>query len=281
MRSKLDLNDVRLFTAAAHTGSFSAAAKELSIPVSTVSRSLTRLEKHLGLLLVQRGPSGLHLTDAGREYLDSCEQAMQSIKDGGDFLDRHRASPSGLIRIACPTTFGSAAIAPLIGQLTAEHPELRIHVEPYVSEYGEEPDTDVDVHFKMFPPRDSMRRVRTFPPSKRGLYASRDYISRAGEPMDPQQLAGHRCIGSTSDPEAVQWHLTKGDNSVVVNHSTFHVTTPDPLIHRQLALDSVGIAPLSLWLAKDVSVRDRLVQVLPEWSPSSVPLYALFPVRQT
>ena len=69
--NNLDLNDVRTFVEVAEAGTLTAAAKELKCPASTPSRALTRLEKHLGFLLVQRGPRGLVLTDAGREYLST------------------------------------------------------------------------------------------------------------------------------------------------------------------------------------------------------------------
>ena len=61
----LDLNDVRTFVAVAQAGTLTAAAKELQLPTSTVSRALTRLEQHLSVLLVQRSPRGLVLTDSG------------------------------------------------------------------------------------------------------------------------------------------------------------------------------------------------------------------------
>ena len=67
-----DLNDVRIFAVTADAGTFSAAARELRVPASTVSRSLSRLEKHLGVQLVQRSPKGFLLTDSGREYLNAC-----------------------------------------------------------------------------------------------------------------------------------------------------------------------------------------------------------------
>jgi DNA-binding transcriptional LysR family regulator len=65
----LDLNDVRTFVAVAQAGTLTAAAKEMRLPTSTVSRALTRLEKYLGVLLVQRSPRGLVLTDSGKDYL--------------------------------------------------------------------------------------------------------------------------------------------------------------------------------------------------------------------
>src|SRR5450631_250671 len=72
----VDLNDVRTFVLAAQAGTMSAAAKTLHQPASTVSRSLTRLERHLGVLLAHRGPKGLGLTDAGKEYLLACRRAL-------------------------------------------------------------------------------------------------------------------------------------------------------------------------------------------------------------
>ena len=63
----MDLNDVRTFVAVAQAGTLTAAAKELQLPTSTVSRALTRLERHLSVLLVRRSPRGLVLTDSGKE----------------------------------------------------------------------------------------------------------------------------------------------------------------------------------------------------------------------
>src|ERR1039457_257935 len=68
MRKPPDLNAARTFVAAAQAGTLSGAARDLEVPTSTVSRSLTRLERQVGLLLVRRSPQGLALTDAGKDY---------------------------------------------------------------------------------------------------------------------------------------------------------------------------------------------------------------------
>lgn len=79
----LDLNDVRTFAAAAEAGTLSGAAKELAVPPSTISRALTRLERHLGVLLVQRSSRGLSLTDVGQEYLQTCRRAFGRLRRAG------------------------------------------------------------------------------------------------------------------------------------------------------------------------------------------------------
>jgi LysR family transcriptional activator of dmlA len=117
MRKTANLDDISMFVAAAEAGTFSAAAAHLQLQPSTISRSLTRLEKDLDLLLVRRSQRGLSLTDTGKEYLLSCKRALQALREGRELLDQHRRSPSDLLRVACPMTMARDAIAPLLKTL--------------------------------------------------------------------------------------------------------------------------------------------------------------------
>ena len=128
MRKTTNLDDIRRFVAAAEAGTFSAAAAHLQLPASTISRSLTRLEKHLDLLLVRRRQLGLTLTDAGKEYLVSCKRALRLLREGRELLDKHRASPSGLLRVACPITMARDLIAPLLSKFMEAFPDLRLRL---------------------------------------------------------------------------------------------------------------------------------------------------------
>ena len=83
-----DLNDVTAFVAAAKAGTLSGAARDMGLPTSTVSRALTRLEEHVGVLLIRRNQRGLVLTDAGKEYLTSCRRALRSLRDGSELIER-------------------------------------------------------------------------------------------------------------------------------------------------------------------------------------------------
>lgn len=111
---ELDLNDVRAFAAVGQEGTLTAAAKYLQLPTSTVSRALTRLEKHLGVLLVQRSPRGVVFTDSGKAYLQSCRGALQTLIQGRELLEERRTNPSGLLKVACPVTMSRDLLAPLL-----------------------------------------------------------------------------------------------------------------------------------------------------------------------
>ena len=132
MASQLDLNDIRTFVAVAQAGTLSAAARDLGLPTSTVSRSITRLEQSLGLLLVQRSPRGLLITDAGKEYLHSCRRGLRSLRDAGERMERHRGNPGGVIRVSCPVTMARDLLAPVLNDFIDAYPNLRVEIEPYL-----------------------------------------------------------------------------------------------------------------------------------------------------
>jgi DNA-binding transcriptional LysR family regulator len=266
---KYVLNDVFMFVTAVEAGTLSAAAKELGVPASTVSRSLTRLERGLEILLINRSSKGFILTDAGTDYLRSCRHALRALKDGTEQLDRHRRNPRGMIRLICPGTMIRHLLTPIMGKLVNALPDMRIDLQDYTPRHVPLPRVEMDIIFTVTPPNDSSRMIRAFPCSIRGLFATEKYVRKCGLPKTPLELVNHRCIGIAS------WELTS-NKTKVVPPVAFHVETGDPIVSRQLALDGVGIVVLPLWIAKTPALREVLVPVLPEWSPSPIPLFALY-----
>lgn len=118
MRKTANIDDVAIFVAAAEAGTLLAAAASQNVPTSTVSRSLTRLEHNLNLLLVRRTQRGIKLTDAGEQYLRSCKRALRILREGEELLNHQRASPAGMIRVLCPITVARYLIAPILTKFT-------------------------------------------------------------------------------------------------------------------------------------------------------------------
>jgi LysR family transcriptional regulator, transcriptional activator for dmlA len=266
---KYDANDVVMFVAAAEAGTLSGAAKELGVPTSTVSRSLTRLEQRLQMLLINRSSKGFVLTDPGTEYLEACRHSLRALSDGNEQLDRHRLNPTGVIRIACPGTMVRHLLTPMMGKLVNAFPNLKIDLQDYIPTHVPLPRLDVDIIFMVSPPNDSSRMIRSYPCAKRGLFASEEYLREYGYPKSPLELVNHRCVGIN------RWELTS-DQTTMIPPVAFHVTTGDPAVSRQLAKDGVGITVLPLWMAKTPALRDILVHVLPDWAPPPIPLVALY-----
>lgn len=269
MRKTTNLDGVNIFVAVAEAGTLSAAAADLQLPVSTISRALTRLEKNLDLLLVRRSRRGLSLTDAGKKYLVFCKRALRTLREGRELVDAHRVSPSGLLRVACPVTMGRDAIAPVMGKFMQTFPELRVELETYSSEFDQEPKENMDVFFKVRSPKDSSRRIRSYPGVVRAIFSSHKYVQAHGTPAEPSDLVSHRCIGSG------RWTLSKR-REVVTPAVMFRLLTDDPVVHRQVILDGGGIAILPLYMALESAMAKRLVHILPGWQPKPVMPCALY-----
>lgn len=267
--SQLDLNDSRIFVVVARAGTFSAAAKELSLPTSTIARSMTRLEQHLEVLLMRRSPRGISLTDAGEQFLRSCRRALRTFKVGSEALQERRANPRGLIRVFSPCLTARKVLLPILPEFLRKFPELRIQLETYSNNWDQEPREDVDVFFKILKSKDSTRRVRMFPATLRGLFASNTYLERFGTPTSPEQLSFHSCIGMNV------WRLTNERETVEIA-PRFRVAVCDPVIIQQLVLEDFGIAPLPLVMALQPEVRSRLTPILPQWAPQAFMHCALY-----
>jgi LysR family transcriptional regulator, transcriptional activator for dmlA len=269
MRKTSHLSDIETFVAVADYGTLRAAAESLGVPPSTVSRSLKRLERSLNLLLVRRAPHGVILMDAGRQYLQACRRALRILHEGTELLDRRRSTPAGTIHVGCPLVVARDLLAPLLTRFTHEYPDLTVDLECYASGWDQEPKENCDVFFKIRPPKGSTRKVRSYPSSLRGLFAAPSYLQKAGTPANPADLILHRCVGW--DP----WTLTKGEKTVVPD-IRFQISTSDPVVAMQLAMDGAGITILPLWMIAEPSVRNRLVRILEPWKLPPVTFCVLY-----
>jgi DNA-binding transcriptional LysR family regulator len=184
-------------------------------------------------------------------------------------LEIRRERPGGVVKIACPVSMARNILAPLLPEFLGRYPELRVEIEPYAAGWDQEPREDVDVFFKLRAPRDSIRRVRAYPGTKRALFANPEYLAAYGSPVAPEDLQAHTRIGSGV------WKLSRGARLAAPN-IVFRVVTSDPGVHLGLAEKGLGIAILPLYMAKWPGSRERLIPVLREWIAEPITVCALF-----
>ena len=119
----LDLNDIVVFARVVEAGSFTAAARLLGMPKTTVSRRIAALEREVGVRLLQRTTRSLNMTDAGRLYYEQSSQALRTIEDANLRLAEARAEPSGTIRISAPVGFGGHFLTSAVFDFLAAYPK--------------------------------------------------------------------------------------------------------------------------------------------------------------
>src|SRR3981189_3108754 len=124
----LDLNDIVVFARVVEAGSFTAAARLLGMPKTTVSRGIAALEREGGVRLVQRTTRSLNMTEAGRLYYEQSSQALRTIEYANLRLADATAEAAGTIRISAPAGFGGHFLTGPVFEFLAAYPKPQVEL---------------------------------------------------------------------------------------------------------------------------------------------------------
>ena len=117
----MDFNEAAVFVKVVQAGSFSAAARQLGVPTSTISTRVARLEKRLGVTLLQRTTRKLNLTEAGTLYFDHASTGLGYLLEAEAALDEARQQPQGILKVTAPTDLGDALLGGLESGFEGSH----------------------------------------------------------------------------------------------------------------------------------------------------------------
>jgi DNA-binding transcriptional LysR family regulator len=262
----IDLNDVSVFVHVADGGGFTAAAKALGVPKSTVSRALVRLEHKLGVRLVQRTSRSVALTDAGRTYYDRVRGAVASVSDASADVVDMEAEPRGTIRITAPADVGQALLAGVVASFSAKYPKVIFEVS-LVSRVVDLVAEGFDLAIRASPLRDSSLVARKLGDSSLGLFASPEYLERRGTPTTVDDLATHDFVAFSSLGLGTTLPLTgpHGEVRVEVHGS---IAADDLFFIRRVVAAGAGIGMVPLYFSACTSEEELtgLRRILPEWT---------------
>ena len=124
----MDLDGIAVFVKVVQAGSFSAAARLLGIPNTTVSAKVARLEKRLGVTLIQRTTRKLHVTPAGRAYFERCLRGLEEIDTAEAEVSLSAAEPRGLLRITAPGDVAHGLLPLFVSRFLERYPRTRVEL---------------------------------------------------------------------------------------------------------------------------------------------------------
>jgi DNA-binding transcriptional LysR family regulator len=277
-----DLNDLRCFAIVSQTRSFTAAAKRLRVPKSSVSRSIRRLESRLGVLLLQRTTRTVALTEPGQLYLARCQRVMEEIEQADLAVGALLAVPHGKLRVGAPVPFVRTILAPMLSDFLAKYPRIDLDLQFVRGEERLE-DNDFDVIIRAGKLSDSSLLFSPLLQIPLGVYASPGYLKGRAAPHAPFALREHACVAVSCNRYAdaglfTTWHLRRGAETVDVRLRV-RAAVPDPAMNHELALSGAGVAMVAQWMVRADLEKKRLVRLLPEWEPEPVQLNAVYPTR--
>ncbi len=121
-----NLTSMAIFAKVVDEKSFSGAASRLGLAKSTVSKSVSRLERRLGAQLLNRTTRRLSLTEAGSAFYESCVRIVDEAETAEAEIDRLNGAPRGTLKINSSMVFGTPHIAPAVVEFLSAHPEMHI-----------------------------------------------------------------------------------------------------------------------------------------------------------
>jgi len=185
--------ELNAFIAVVETGGFSDAARKSGESQSAISKAVNALEKRLGVMLLHRSTRKVTLTDQSQKYYERTKPLLDEIQVADGELTSSVQDVSGLVRIAAPSTFGRLHVLPLIPELLASHPGLRIDL--VLSDTLRDMVEDrIDLAIRVSQINDPDSVVRRVAGTELVCAGSRHYFEQHGTPKTPADLASHNCL---------------------------------------------------------------------------------------
>ncbi|EHP42776.1 LysR family transcriptional regulator [Cupriavidus basilensis OR16] len=273
----IELVDIRVFAKICELMSVSAAAEVLGMPKSSVSRSLTRLEAHLGVALLYRSNRKLALTDTGLLFAEDARKILLDVEEAEQKVGQIRHTPRGLLRVSVPVTPGQWMIAPLVADYLQLYPEVQIalsltshKIDPMADEF--------DVVIRTGALEDSGLVAKRLGTVSLMLLAAPAYLDIHGAPKTPADLAQHSLLDIYAGN--IEWRLYDGTEVETVQvHTRFSANDTSTI--RTVLLGGLGIGWLPDYLCQEDLASGRLAHVLPQWNRGDRDIHAVFPRHRT
>lgn len=251
------LDDMVLFAAVVRAGSFTAAARALEQPLSSVSRRVQQLETDLGTRLLERTTRSLRMTEAGQVFYQHCQQLATQAEDAERALQRLKLEPSGHLRMALPFSVDDSWATAVLSGFLGKYP--KISVEAILRPGAIDPDDDtMDVLFAYGERPETHHPVIPLGTPHIGLFASPRYLQRAGVPQTPEDLSQHDMVRLTTLPMDVYSPMAL--QGLALN---YRMITNELLMARLTCIDGLGIGWMPLISCQRFVQQGALVPLLP------------------
>lgn len=272
----MDLNELLVFTRVVQAGSFTAAARLLKMPKSSVSRKVSDLEERIGARLLHRTTRKLGLTDAGRIYFERAAPIVSDIEQVDQAVAELQATPRGLLRVTAPLSF--ELLGPMVASFLERNPDVQIDLvcTDRVVNLVEE---GFDVAVRAGHLADSTLIARRLGVLRSVLVAAPSYLKRHPRLKSPTDLEKHPCITFGSIPTPTSWTLHFGEKKVEVRISA-RMSTNDMELMRDAARAGIGIALLGEHFCAADFRKGRLKRVLADWCSEETPVHAVYPTAR-
>jgi DNA-binding transcriptional LysR family regulator len=266
---------MRLFVRIVERKSFTLAAQDAGVPRSTVTQAIMHMEERLGARVLQRTTRTVKPTLDGEAYYQRCLAILADVEDADSAFKN--AGPKGLLRVEIQGTIARHFLLPRLPAFLARHPDIEIAMSE-TDRWIDIVEEGVDCVLRYGTLPDSELLVRKVALLDRVTCAAPEYLHRFGVPENPDSLAGHRMVGRRSGSTGALVPL-----EFTIDGSIRNLILPSPLsvtgAESFLAAIRLGFGlaqAMRFSLQSDLE-SGKLVEILPDWPPSPIPISFLHP----
>ncbi len=267
------ITNMRSLVTVARYGSFSAAARELSLSTAMVSKHVKQLEERLDVRLLNRTTRGVSLTEPGALYCQYATDILDKVQECNDAVQTLNTKPRGALRISCPPSFGEHVLTHGLSQYIRENPEISVEL----GVQDDLPDMiggrlDLSIRFGQL--SDSSLVAKKIGDAGFVLCASPTYDAANKTPFELEDLSAANCLIDTSIHDK-HWDVRIGNKKKSVPVSgNFRSISTEAVV--QAAIDGLGIAYVPNYAAQEDIDRGLLKLVNSEFKVDSMPIYAVY-----
>jgi DNA-binding transcriptional LysR family regulator len=268
------------FVKTVSTGSFAAAARQLSISAVAVSKNVSRLEHELGVRLLQRSTRKLGLTEEGRLLYERCVTPLRELDSARAAARERLRSVSGSVRVTSVTPFGLSYVLPLIPAFTAAYPnvEVEFHLDDNVSDMIAQ---GYDVGFRVGRITNATVIAQRIATLRFVVCGAPEYLAQHPAPEAPSDLAAHNCLRfrHRASGRFIGWTLVRdGERTTADVSGNFISNDLTALITAATHGQGLVYAPLPRVLP--MLRHGELQVVLPDWLSPGIEVFLHYPSRR-
>ncbi len=277
----IDLNNLLYFAEVVDHGGFAAAARQLGVPKSSLSRRITAMEAELGVRLLHRTTRKLSLTQAGEAYYRHCAALREQAQAAQDAVAQVQGEPRGTIRITCALTIAQITLGPLMPRFLAANPHVRVEME-VTNRVVDLVQEGIDVALRVRPTLDDSGSlvVKNLGVTNSLLVASPAQLEREGAPQGIADLDKLSSVAMSAVDGRASLRLLGPGGEAHDLQLRPRYTASDLLTLHGAIVEGIGMGFLPDYMCRRELREGRLVEVLPGWRPAAGILHAVFASRR-
>ncbi|QHB34149.1 HTH-type transcriptional activator AaeR [Yersinia canariae] len=268
------LKRMSVFAKVVECGSFTGAARQLAMSVSSISQTVSKLETELNVKLLNRSTRRIGLTEAGRIYYQGCRRMLQEVQEVHEQLYAFNNTPTGTLRIGCSSTMAQNVLATMTAAMLKEYPGLSVNLVTGIPA----PDLiadGLDVVIRVGALQDSglfSRRLGSMPMV---VCAAKSYLAQYGTPEKPSDMVNFSWLEYSVRPDSnFELIAPEGITTQISPQGRFVTNDSQTMIRWLNAGAGIAYAPL-MWVIEEIK-RGEVEVLFKKYHSDPRPVYALY-----